>query len=106
MEESIKHENIKAELRGLLDRLPTVYNMESERGNDIPNQFIIRGNGWVLFQSYRSPIALKKGGKTYLFNDWNYSVTTGKYRNQFLNETKKETEAKIKNGEYIVVEGR
>jgi hypothetical protein len=31
---------------------------------------------------------------------WDYSVTTGKYRNIFLNETKKETEKKIANGTY------
>ena len=31
---------------------------------------------------------------------WNYSVTTSKYRNQFLNETRKETEDKINNGTY------
>ena len=43
-------------------------------------------------------------GKTVLDqNSWDYSVTTGKYRNQFLNETKKETEAKIKSGEYRLV---
>ena len=35
-------------------------------------------------------------------NKWDYSVTTGKYRNIFLNETEKETEAKIKSGEYIL----
>ena len=38
--------------------------------------------------------------KTY----WDYSTTTGKYRNQFLGETKKETEKKIKSGEYALVD--
>jgi hypothetical protein len=37
-------------------------------------------------------------------SNWEYSVTTGKYRNQFLMETKKETEAKIKSGEYALVD--
>ena len=36
-------------------------------------------------------------------NAWNYSRTTGKYRNVFLGEGKKETEAKIKSGEYLLV---
>ena len=79
--------------------------MVSLKGNSIPNQFIIKKTTHMgvdeYFQSYKSIIAIKtsKGivlDKTY----WNYSVTTGKYRNQFLNETKKETEAKIKSGEY------
>ena len=35
---------------------------------------------------------------------WNYSNTTGKYRNIFLNETIKDTRAKIKNGTYILTD--
>ena len=35
---------------------------------------------------------------------WDYSKTTGKYRNQFLGETKAETEKKIKSGEYQLVD--
>jgi len=35
---------------------------------------------------------------------WNYSNTTGKYRNIFLNETIKDTRAKIKSGEYILTD--
>lgn len=31
---------------------------------------------------------------------WDYSTTTGKYRNQFLGESKKETQAKIDSGVY------
>ncbi len=37
-------------------------------------------------------------------NKWDYSVTTGRYRNQFLGETKKETQAKIDSGEYILTD--
>ena len=37
-------------------------------------------------------------------NKWDYSTTTGKYRNQFLGETKKETEKKIESGEYALVD--
>jgi hypothetical protein len=78
-----------------------VENMTSSNGNDIPNQFIIRTDKGTYFQSYRSIIAVKsKGVVTLDRNKWDYSKTTGKYRNQFLGETKKETEAKIKDGAY------
>ena len=83
-----------------------VKNMISSNGNSVPNQFIIKktvAQGYELyFQSYDSIIACRTAsGKIRLDkNFWDYSVTTGKYRNQFLNETKKETEAKIKSGVY------
>ena len=35
---------------------------------------------------------------------WDYSTTTSKHLNYFLNETKKETEAKIKSGEYLLTD--
>lgn len=82
-------------------KLPKIENMQSPKGNDVPNQFIIYGADYTVFQSYQSIIVLNKVGKTYLDkNKWDYSTTTGKYRNEFLGETKKETEAKIKSGEY------
>ena len=88
-----------------------VRNMQSNNGNTIANQFIIATvNGKIrqtIFQSYQSLIGIKcfHTRKTFLDkNFWDYSVTTGKYRNQFLNETKKETEAKIKSGEYKLVD--
>ena len=57
----------------------------------------------VVFVSAAVVIVKKENGKTYLDADkWDYSQTTGKYRNQFLGETKKETEAKIKSGEYVL----
>ena len=82
-----------------------VENMKSTRGNRVPNQFIINHNGEEFFQSYRVIIAKKGNGKTYLDSYyWDYSVTTGRYRNQFLNETIKETRAKIESGEYILTD--
>jgi hypothetical protein len=72
------------------------------RNGAVKNQFILRTDKGNYFQSYNSMIAFKPfSGRIQLdFKFWDYSVTTGKYRNQFLNESKKETEAKIKNGEY------
>ena len=91
-----------------------VKNMTNTKGNKVPNQFIIEGyfeielpskekkvyNG-IMFQSYRNNIVFKASGKIFLDSYyWNYSKTTGKYRNQFLGETTKETEHKIKSGVY------
>ena len=80
-----------------------VENMTSARGNTVPNQFIITDNGDEYFQSYRSIIAKKSKGKIYLDDYyWDYSVTTGKYRNEFLGEGIAETRKKIASGEYIL----
>lgn len=88
-----------------------VRNMTSpSSGHKVDNQFIITDDaGNQFFQSYNSIIAkidfmLAFGtGKrivTLDSNTWDYSVTTGKYRNQFLGETIKKTRAKIASGEY------
>jgi len=80
----------------------SVINMDSARGNTVPNQFIITTPQGQHFQSYASVIAFRSnsGEITLDENKWDYSTTTGKYRNQFLGETKKETQAKIDNGTY------
>ena len=80
-----------------------VENMVSERsGKPVANQFLIYTDKGVYFQSYQSIIAAKMyGGSTWLDRwYWDYSVTTSKYRNQFLRETKKETATKINSREY------
>ena len=80
-----------------------VENMTSTRGNTVPNQFIITDNGDEYFQSYRSIIAKRSEGKIYLDDYyWDYSVTTGKYRNEFLGEGIAETRKKIASGEYVL----
>ena len=82
-----------------------VENMTSARGNKVANQFIINDNGAEYFQSYRSIIAKKSQGKIYLDEYyWDYSTTTGKYRNQFLNEGIADTRKKIQSGEYILTD--
>lgn len=79
-----------------------VQNMQSARGNDVPNQFIINMKGKTFFQSYDSTIAMKdkNGNVTLDKNTWDYSTTTGKYRNQFLDEGIAATRKKIASGEY------
>ncbi len=82
----------------------------------VPNQFVITEEGrgalgnFIIrhtFQSYDSIIAIitKWQDRTKIEIDagkWDYSKTTGKYRNLFLGETKKETKKKIKSGEYLL----
>jgi len=78
-----------------------VQNMQSSRGNDVANQFIITDGNKTTFQSYSSVIAVNDNGAITLDeNTWDYSTTTGKYRNQFLGEGIAETRRKIKAGVY------
>ena len=79
------------------------------------NQFIIRrlidenNNQQEWLQSYESIIARKNiiNGNEEIRLDqkyWNYSKTTSKYRNKFLGEKTKETQAKIDSGEYLLTD--
>lgn len=97
-----------------------IKNFTSPRtGRPVANQFIIEETGGIMgnfikretFQSYDSVIAQRtiwgenaiKGGRVDIVLDekyWDYSVTTGKYRNEFLGEGIAETRAKIASGEY------
>ena len=96
-----------------------VQNITSNNGNKIANQFIITDDiGNEYYQSYSSTIVYKdynynegndlqndKSLKIYLDQKyWNFSNTTGKYRNIFLGETITETKKKIKSGEYILID--
>lgn len=91
--------------------------MISNKGNVVKNQFLITDctikhvtpNGTedfhtgTMFQSYNSNITFTSNGMVLLDKHyWDYSTTTGKYRNIFLGETIAETRKKIKSGEYIL----
>jgi hypothetical protein len=68
-----------------------------------PNQNRIETETAVFFTSYNSIIVKIEGGKTFLDSKfWKFSKTTAKYRNEFLGETTKETEEKIKSGLYTL----
>lgn len=74
-------------------------------GDVVANQFKIFTPKGVYFQSYDSIIAFKPNDKRRIQLDsyyWDYSRTTGKYRNQFLNEGIAETRAKIESKEYLL----
>ena len=86
-----------------------VRNMINARGNTVANQFIITDDNTgvhvVYFQSYSTMIAKRDCGQIYLdVNHWDYSVTTSKYRNQFLGEGIAETRKKIESGEYLLTD--
>ena len=93
-----------------------VQNMTSSNNNKVANQFIVTDeNSNEYFQSYNSMIVKKQYSNMGSCGDeklqilldkkyWNFSNTTSKYRNKFLNETTKETMAKIKSGEYKLVD--
>lgn len=91
-----------------------ISNMASAKGNTVPNQFIIkeavvrikgRALKGTMFQSYSTNIAFKSEGRVYLDKDnWDYSVTTGKYRNQFLGEGITTTRKKIDSGVYALAD--
>lgn len=76
-----------------------VENMVSNRGNYIPNQFIITDDdGREIFQSYETIIAIKDKGEIILDSDaLAYSKTTSKYLYLFLGMNRKE----IKNNKNI-----
>ena len=98
------------------EKTMNVQNMTSSNGNKVANQFIITNEEEEkFFQSYNSiiakityPIIDREKGltiTTYLDKKfWNFSNTTSKYRNKFLNETTKETIAKIKSGQYKLID--
>lgn len=91
-----------------------IKNFDSPRsGRPVANQFIIEEIGGILgnfikretFQSYNSIIAIRtiwRDGQVIELDEtyWDYSRTTGKYRNEFLGENTAETRKKIKKGEY------
>ena len=85
-----------------------VCNMPSYKGtgDTVPNQFVITINTNKgtkrIFQSYDTIIAVSdEDGKITLDeNNWDYSQTTARYRNNFLCENTAETRRKIKNGIY------
>jgi hypothetical protein len=71
--------------------------------NTNPNHQVIESENAFYLISYGSTIAKKEADKVYLdAKFWDYSKTTAKNRNLFLNEDTKTTQKKIKDGIYIL----
>ena len=84
-----------------------VRNIENSSGRAVVNQFIITTIEGQYFQSYETVIAFRPFGCGTILIDsekWDYSTTTGKYRNIFLGETKAETTKKLNEGIYKFAE--
>jgi len=62
---------------------------------------ITEGDTRTLF-SYDTPIVSKTPSGVVLHDAWDYSVTTGKYRNIFLGNTKSDVVKLLKQGTYIL----
>jgi hypothetical protein len=86
--------------------VPKIRQMITPKGYYTPNQKVVTfpGTSIRIFISYESIIVIEKDDKVYLGPDWNYSRTTDRYRNIFLDENKVETEEKLNNGTYILLE--
>ena len=65
-----------------------VEQMENTRGNKVDNQFVIQDGEKIVFQSYNSLIVEVDFNKKAITigPDYNYSTTTGKYRNLFFTD--------------------
>ena len=72
-------------------------------GNETKNAEVISFENGQILKCYNTIIAIKLNNDIYLTKDWDYSTTTGYYRNGFLNETKKETLVKISNKIYKLI---
>lgn len=83
-----------------------VRNMTGRTGRPVANQFIITHDEGQFFQSYETVIAFRsRKGDLYLDRDaWDYSTTTGKYRNQFTGLDRAETERRIRSGEIVLTD--
>ena len=70
------------------------------------NHAVISVNGYKILKSYNETIAvISPKGTIGLGPKWKYSRTTSKHRNEFLQETATDTQEKLIDGEYILLEG-
>ena len=63
-----------------------ISNLINKQGNAVKNQFIITEDNKITFQSYNSKIVAREGTWITFYPDYNYSITTAKYRNKFLSD--------------------
>lgn len=86
-----------------------VKNMRNNNGNKVANQFVIMDeeHNTITFQSYNSEIIrIDYHNETItIFSDYDYSVTTGKYRNKFMRDYGFRDMDNKKNFEYYMNHG-
>ena len=58
---------------------------------------------YSAFYSYGNLVAVKTKDKTYIGRSYDYSITTGKYRSEFLSEGLADTRRKLRDMEYIFI---
>lgn len=77
-----------------------VYNLQTSGGNPAPEQLVhVLEDGTEMFFSYTTKIAERSpNGKLTLTPSWNFSQTTGKFRNKFTGLTLAETRRGIADG--------
>lgn len=77
--------------------------MKVHRLNKAGTHLVIDDGKEETFVSYETVIARRYLGRVMLDREkWDYSHTTGRYRNMFLGESKRETQKKINSGEYTL----
>ncbi len=85
--------------------MPKVIPMTNENGNVVKNQYTYHEDDCFIFQSYDSVIAKIDQNQIYMdINKHDASVTTMKYRNQFVNMTDYEVLEAIDNGDILLVD--
>ena len=94
---------MRATTLGIKTRALKFEPMRSPRsGKPVANQMVLHLANGECFVSYGQKIAIKTWSGEVMLDEhyWDYSRTTSKYRNEFLNEGIAETRKKIKSGEY------
>lgn len=87
------------------NKMPKVIPMLNEYGNVVKNQYTYHEDDCFIFQSYGDVIVKKDQGQIYMdINKFEGSVTTMRYRNQFLNMTDREVQESIDNGDILLVD--
>lgn len=82
-----------------------ICNFTSNNGNKVANQFLLTLDNCYVFQSYQSIIAVEfPQGYVLDKGYWDYSKTTGKYRNQFTGMNKEQTLKAIESGKVILAD--
>ena len=68
------------------------------------NQFIIRTNNEVFFQSYdKVVLKIDIKGNVYLTHFWNYSKTTSKFVTKVLGLSSKDIKKRLESNEYTLI---